>query len=392
MENIIELHNICKEYKLFDSPHKQLLNLISKVANYEKINALTNISFNIRRGQAVGVIGDNGAGKSTLLKIIAKVISPTTGKLRINGSVASILELGCGFHPEFTGAENARLYGELLGVSKKKLQKKILQIKEFSELDTFFEKPIKTYSSGMITRLAFAVVTLLDADIIIIDEALSVGDLYFQSKCSKKILELKQKGKTILFCSHSMYQVALFCDTVIWLENGQIKETGSPDEVIPHYEYYQNQKHTEKYTVIQRKRQDIPFLNSFEIVSKKNEDSQKRFSSELEFLAEIKGGNQDVPYHFTLSIKMDNGRGIFVTGTNFQNISALTGDQKIKVKFPHLQLLSGIYQAHARILDETASVLYSEKIIPKFSIQKTSDYLGICYLEHEIICTKLDLI
>src|SRR4030042_6707805 len=238
----IEAHNLTKVYKLYDKPSSRLKELFLKKDYHRKFTSLDNISFTVEKGETLGIIGENGAGKSTLLKILSKTLSPTTGKFNINGMSSSLLELGSGFHPEFTGLENIYFYGSLIGIDRKQMQVKVNEIIEFSELGDFINYPIKTYSSGMYVRLAFSVAISVRPDILIVDEALSVGDLYFQKKSTDKILSFKEKGKTIIFCSHSMYYINRLCDRVIWLKDGRINMEGSPHEVTQAYETYQLRK------------------------------------------------------------------------------------------------------------------------------------------------------
>ncbi|RLA98693.1 MAG: sugar ABC transporter ATP-binding protein [Deltaproteobacteria bacterium] len=201
--------------------------------------ALRNISFEVSKGEALGVIGKNGAGKSTLLGLIAGVLRPTKGKVTVNARVSPLLELGGGFHPDLTGEENILLNGVLLGMTKSEVMAKADRIAEFSELGDFIEQPIRTYSSGMLARLGFSIIAHLDPELLLIDEVLAVGDKDFQKKCISKIMEFKRNGVTIIFVSHSMPDVAKLCDRVIWIENHSIKQVGEPREVINKYLSYE---------------------------------------------------------------------------------------------------------------------------------------------------------
>ena len=197
---------------------------------------LKNINIDRRKGETVALIGVNGSGKSTLLKLITRIIYPTKGTIKVNGKVSSLLELGAGFHPDFSGRENIYFNASIFGLSKKEIDDRLESIIEFSELGDFIDTPIRTYSSGMYMRLAFSVAINVDADIILIDEILAVGDQHFQEKCMDKMLELKKKGKTIVFVSHSSDAVKFLCDRAIWLKDGKVEMDGKTDNVLKEYE------------------------------------------------------------------------------------------------------------------------------------------------------------
>lgn len=237
---MIRLKSVTKsypEYGYLTSGLKSFLfNLRSAFSGFRrKFVVLQDISFEVYRGEAVGIIGRNGAGKSTLLGLIAGVIKPDRGIVEVRGRVAPLLELGAGFHPELTGKENIILNGILLGMTKKEVLRKLDQIIEFSELGDFINQPLRTFSSGMIARLGFSVVIHLDADILLVDEVLAVGDTSFQKKCWQKINEFLERGVTILFVSHSLDQVERFCNRAIWIDNHKIRAIGEPKVVVGLY-------------------------------------------------------------------------------------------------------------------------------------------------------------
>ena len=201
----------------------------------EKREVLKDINLTIKNGEAVGLIGVNGSGKSTLLKLMTKIIYPNQGKITTNGKLTSLLELGAGFHPDFSGRENIYFNASIFGLTRKKIDERIDKIIEFSELGSYIDNPVRTYSSGMYMRLAFAVAINVDADILLVDEVLAVGDQHFQDKCIEKMKELKEEGKTMVFVTHSLSTVKDFCNRAIWLSNGEIKMDGEPDTVIDKY-------------------------------------------------------------------------------------------------------------------------------------------------------------
>ena len=201
----------------------------------EEREILKGINLEIKKGDVVGLIGINGSGKSTLLKLMTKIIYPTKGTVETQGKLTSLLELGAGFHPDFSGRENIYFNASIFGLTRKEIDKRLDQIIEFSELQSFIDNPVRTYSSGMYMRLAFSVAINVDAEILLIDEILSVGDQHFQEKCFKKIEELKAEGKTIVFVTHGMGAVKRFCTRAVWLHQGEIKMDGKTNEVIDEY-------------------------------------------------------------------------------------------------------------------------------------------------------------
>jgi ABC-type polysaccharide/polyol phosphate transport system ATPase subunit len=231
----LTLTNLGKLYRVYATPRQRLLELVTGRNHHQDHWALQGIELEVEQGEAVGVIGNNGAGKSTLLKLVTGTIAPTTGQVNYSGRLTAILELGTGFHPEFTGNENLFYAGALMGVSKQEIASRYDQIVEFSELGDALSQPLKTYSTGMVVRLAFSLVTMVNPEILIIDEALAVGDRNFQKKCLKRMIEIQQSGTTILFCSHSMHHVMQFCSRAIWLENGIARAVGEVSDVVDQY-------------------------------------------------------------------------------------------------------------------------------------------------------------
>lgn len=240
-ENIaIDVIGVHKDFKIYydkTNTLKEKLLFFSK-KNREKneiLHVLKNINLSIMKGDSVALIGTNGSGKSTLLKLMTKIIFPNKGKIVTNGKLTSLLELGAGFHNDFTGRENIYFNASIFGLTKKEIDAKIDDIISFSELGEFIDNPVRTYSSGMYMRLAFSVAINVDADILLIDEILAVGDQHFQDKCLNKLRELKKAGKTIVIVTHSMEQVRSFCDRAIWLYQGEVKKDGNVNEVLEEY-------------------------------------------------------------------------------------------------------------------------------------------------------------
>lgn len=237
---MIKVDNVSMKFNLssekFDSFKEYVIKSIKNQVSFEEFWALKNVSFEVKKGDALGLIGLNGSGKSTMLKTIAGVLKPTEGTVQVNGTVAPLIELGAGFDMDLTARENVFLNGALLGYPRKEMEKYYDDIVEFSELQNFMDVPVKNFSSGMISRLGFAIATIGVPDILIVDEVLAVGDFRFQEKCEKRIQTMIDKGTTILFVSHSIAQVKKICNKIVWLENGHMKRFGSSEEICKEYE------------------------------------------------------------------------------------------------------------------------------------------------------------
>ena len=239
MENkkVIQVKDLTKMYKLYDKPSdrlKEALGLTRKKL-YKEHYALHDVNFDIYEGECVGIIGTNGSGKSTILKIITGVLTPTAGEVKVDGRISALLELGAGFNMEYSGLENVYLNGTMIGFSKEEIDARLNDILEFADIGDFIHQPVKTYSSGMFVRLAFAVAINIDPEILVVDEALSVGDVFFQAKCYRKFEEFKKMGRTILFVSHDLSSISRYCDRVILLNKGVKLEEGSPKQMVDMY-------------------------------------------------------------------------------------------------------------------------------------------------------------
>jgi ABC-type polysaccharide/polyol phosphate transport system ATPase subunit len=233
----VSVHDVSKKYRLYNSPQERFLEALHpfKKKYHREFWALKNVSFEVPKGRTVGIIGRNGSGKSTLLQIICSVLKPTSGEVKVNGRISSLLELGGGFNPEFTGRENVFMNGQIAGFSATQMKKRLPKIEAFADIGEFIDQPVKTYSSGMFVRLAFAAAINIDPDILIIDEALAVGDAKFQHKCYGKFLEFQKVGKTIIFVTHNTDAVVKHCDSAVLLERGEIIEIGEPKLITNYY-------------------------------------------------------------------------------------------------------------------------------------------------------------
>lgn len=236
MDSVIEIKNISKIYNLYNKPSDRLKEaLFSRKSRHTEFAALNDVSFNVNKGEILGIIGKNGSGKSTILKIITSVLTPTSGECIVKGKIAALLELGAGFNMEYTGIENIYLNGQMIGFSKDEMDKKLQDIIDFADIGEHIYQPVKTYSSGMFARLAFSVAISVDPDILIVDEALSVGDVFFQNKCYRRFEEFRERGKTILFVTHDMGSVIRYCNRCVLLNAGKKVAEGKPQEMVDLY-------------------------------------------------------------------------------------------------------------------------------------------------------------
>lgn len=279
-EYAIVVDSVTKMYKLYEKSSDRMREALglSKKPLYKEHYALRDLSFTVRRGETVGIIGTNGSGKSTILKIITGLLNPTEGKVEIDGRISALLELGAGFNPEYTGIENIYLNGTMMGFSREEVDKKMDDILSFADIGEFVKQPVKTYSSGMFVRLAFAVAINIEPEILIVDEALSVGDVFFQAKCYQKFEEFKQMGKTILFVSHDLSSVSKYCDRVILLNKGEKLAEGSPKEMIDIYKKIltskpasSNSVESEKEEIVSSKQNLHMWKDHFEVNPNVNE-------------------------------------------------------------------------------------------------------------------------
>lgn len=258
MDSVIEIKNISKIYNLYNKPSDRLKEaLFSRKSRHTEFAALNDVSFNVNKGEILGIIGKNGSGKSTILKIITSVLTPTSGECIVKGKIAALLELGAGFNMEYTGIENIYLNGQMIGFSKEEMDKKLQAIIDFADIGEHIYQPVKTYSSGMFARLAFSVAISVDPDILIVDEALSVGDVFFQNKCYRRFEEFRERGKTILFVTHDMGSVIRYCNRCVLLNAGKKVAEGKPQEMVDLYkrimvgQWNENEENTQDSTSIQ---------------------------------------------------------------------------------------------------------------------------------------------
>lgn len=348
MSVAIRVKDLTKKYKLYQKRSERLANAFGKEKNIKEFYALKGVSFEISKGECVGIIGHNGAGKSTLLKLLTGVAFPTSGEIEINGRLASMLELGSGFNPELTGMENIYFNGSLNGLTKEEIDGKLKDILEFADIGNFIEQPVKNYSSGMFARLAFAVAINVDPDILIVDEILSVGDVGFQVKCMEKFNEFKKKGKTILYVSHGLGTVKKFCDRSIWLQKGEVVDDGN--SVIVVERYYNLNFNPANIEQLKDHKSDI--INSIAVKSNtKNVEYLEKLDLEVEYdliSNDLKDPNIVLEFRKTdYEPGTTRGNDQFVCGINskdnIKNIPFNLGVNKLKVSLNKVNLVAGVY-------------------------------------------------
>ena len=393
---VLKAEHLGKEYKLYDSPRKRLRALITGGEHHRSHWALRDVSFELGRAQCMGVVGNNGAGKSSLLKLIAGTLQPSVGKVERHGRITAILELGAGFHPDFTGRDNLYFGASLIGISASEMHALEQSIIDFSELGEAIDRPVKTYSSGMTVRLAFALVTALEPDVLIVDEALAVGDQQFQKKCIERIEAFRKNGCTILFCSHSLYHVRQLCNRVLWLEGGQQKAFGDTELVLACYEADIRAKEAAATTQLEASEGDqkppaaSPATGGAKLVSVEVENLGEGElpllqSPDLVVCMRAQLPPNETP-QFGVMLEQLHGTGVTSAGTHYDNVVAThlgDGLWQAKLRFPKIQLFSGQYTVSAYLFDFQGLVVYEEWLYCiKFQHIFPGSTPGIVRLEH----------
>jgi len=364
MGTAIKFENVSKRFILHHTrPHsfqELVIGALWRSRSQEELWALKDVSFEVERGEMLGIIGPNGSGKSTVLKLITHILEPTSGRITVDGKVSALIELGAGFHPDLTGRENIYLNGSILGLSQEEMEAKFKEIVEFSELERFINVPLKHYSSGMYMRLGFAIAISVEPDILLIDEVLAVGDESFQKKCLAKIEEFKQQGKTMVFVSHALETVRKLCDKAIWLEQGRIRSMGSPDRVI--YEYLDDLRRKEgvaldekyrrlRYELEEQQQENRWGSGEVEIynVQLLGEDGEEKHvyrtgdTMIVRLRYRVKEPVDDLT--FGVGIHRDDGLHIHSTNTLAEKVryDAEVGEGVVELEYPELPLSTGAY-------------------------------------------------
>ncbi|MFN3480092.1 MAG: ABC transporter ATP-binding protein [Thermodesulfovibrionales bacterium] len=385
---IVKAEGLVKEYHIYDSPTDRFKELFLNTQRHRVFKAVGPVDFYVRRGEALGIVGDNGAGKSTLLKMVAGVIKPSAGNLSINGRVSSILELGTGFHPEFTGRENILLNASLHGLNTDEIHKRMDDIISFADIGEFFDMPVKYYSSGMYMRLAFSLAVHVDADILVIDEALAVGDGAYMKKCIDKIWEIKRQGTAILFCSHSLYTVASFCERTMWIHNGMIEAIGDTKDVISRYEEHIREKEkAEKVTgtIINTDEKKIAVIKGIRLFV--NGDEVK---DSLQYLSDINVHvdfeiYEDKDVYVGFAVDRNDGVCCYADSMQRQGVKPFRGPGRYStiVSFKDFPLFGSAYKFVIFLLDETGICIFDRMESQMFKVETKRKEWGICYLPHE---------
>lgn len=418
----IKVDNVKKYFKVFPDKRKTLKDriLFQKRNRYEIREILKGISFEVGRGEAVGLIGKNGCGKSTTLKLLTRILRPNEGTITINGRVSSLIELGAGFHPDLTGRENIYINASIFGIKAKEVDKRLDDIIRFSELEEYIDNPVRTYSSGMYMRLAFAVAINVDADVLLIDEILAVGDINFQEKCFHKLQEIKRKGTTIVIVSHSQSQIEQICDRCIWIEDGLIRNDGSTKMIFKEYQRAMDDKRAERARLeaeaelgrtnndasedAAKKAEEIKRLKNLtcrEICRQCGSNARREGTENAEFVEVSIKSNKDrllfgigdeIPLelkcvsgnecnNFKITLNITRSDGVFCFGTSVR--CNIDGEQTFFLRLEN-SLLEGRYYIDMIIKDEQGNTCDALYQIIEFEVETADDTeVGIVHLEHQ---------
>jgi len=399
----IQARQLGKRYVMTGSPYRHLWHLLGggdRGIHY--FHALSGVSLEVRKGESIGLIGQNGAGKSTLLQLLCGTLSPTQGQLQVHGRVAALLELGAGFNPEFTGRENIRFSAALYGMDARHIEDHIQEIIDFADIGDFIDQPVRTYSSGMYVRLAFSIATSVQPDILVIDEALAVGDGLFARKSFDRIMRLKEQGVTLLFCSHSLFQVEALCDRSVWLHQGKVMAQGASASVIAQYNDWLGQQNTVAAPVAERAQDPAtpapapvatPGQARFVKLQARADGTpgtelqarsgETELSVDLEFVSDPALATPNL----AVMVYGADGRVVCSTGTwidGFTVTRQTDGRGHARVSFPRLPLLKGRYSVAAFLMCERALHVY-EAVEHFASVQVSQPHLeqGVVSIPHQ---------
>lgn len=392
-ENAIEVHDIKKSFRVYLDKGRTLKELVlfSKRRKYEERQVLQGISFEVKKGEALGLIGHNGCGKSTTLKLLTRIMYPDSGTIEMRGRVSSLIELGAGFHPDMSGRQNIYTNASIFGLTRKEIDARVDNIIEFSELEAFIDNPVRTYSSGMYMRLAFAVAINVDADILLVDEILAVGDANFQAKCFNKLREIKANGTTIVIVSHSLGQIEEICERSIWIHEGKIQKEGNPREVHPAYLEYMGQKRPEAAAGKEKREGERPGdgrarIKTVEVISGK-EGEFNVFRTGEPVTLNISYNVVEKVEEASIGLEVYNGDGVkcYSTDTRTEKMDyiKLERDGEIHLILENLELLNGKYTMDFSIKSKDSFPI--DSYAKAFSFEMYSDVkdTGISRLAHK---------
>lgn len=396
-ESAVAAKGLGKCYEVYAHPQDRLRQFLArgKKQLYREFWALKGLDFELGHGEVLGVVGTNGSGKSTLLQLLCGTLTPTEGSVEVQGRVAALLELGAGFNPEFTGRENVYMNAAILGLTRGEVDERFDEIAAFADIGDFIEQPVKTYSSGMFVRLAFSVATSVDPDILIIDEALSVGDGVFARRSFDRILALKDKGKTILFCSHALYHIETICNRALWLHRGEARMLDRVERVLPAYSDFLQSSMIEvpednrKLAVEAAANRRLAAIRKVEVTvdGKGGEGLRARSrASTLEVSVAFRS-DPSMPAP-SVAVALQTGGGVLVSavGTHVDGLAlerGADGDGRVLVRFPELPLLKGEYTVSAFLLCERGLHLYDHAWdLARFQVEQDDFAQGLVHLPH----------
>lgn len=405
MDTMIQIEHLQKMYHLYDKPIDRLKEVLrpGRKSYHKEFYALRDISLTIKRGESVGIVGVNGSGKSTLLKIITGVLNPTEGKVETYGKVAALLELGAGFNPEYTGRENIYLNGTMMGYSEEEMAQRVQPIIDFADIGDFIDQPVKTYSSGMFARLAFAVAINVSPDILIVDEALAVGDTRFQVKCINKMKELKDQGTTVLFVSHATEQIKRFCTRAVWIREGCVYEDGEASQVVDLYDNFMRYGYEKK-----------DLAEDGEEVPEQLPTSHERQSDCMASIYSVKISQRMIHTfdEFSVTVKYEifeeniegfllgvaiysKDRSEYIFGPNTYldhiEISGKKGRYRAQYQIPKIPLIKGEYVIDIGIFNNEGIVNLDYKMsVAEFAVSNSYFSEGMVYMEHSWDVERLD--
>jgi len=399
---VVQARGLSKTYRVYRRPWDRLWEAIVRKPRHRQFHALAPLDLSLEKGEGLALIGENGAGKSTLLKMLAGVTASSSGDLKIQGKVASILELGSGFHPEFTGRQNILLNAAMLGLSQREVEEKTPSIIEFSELGAFIDQPVKCYSTGMAMRLGFAIATQVEPDVLIIDEALSVGDGYFQKKCMERLQRYIADGGTLLFCSHAMYYVSAFCRQALWLKEGKVEALGPVTEVVRRYENYLLQKGRPNgesgveasQLEASKKVEEAPVVGparflSTELVGGQGGEAAGgrgyRYLDSWKLDLEWEADHEKLGFHIGVGIDRVDGVQVASFSTFHDGLEPFSGRQhyRVSLDLPRLPLVNGQFSVYVFLLGERALHHYDARILREaFHIEGDDYEIGLTRVPH----------
>lgn len=408
-EIAIHVEHVSKEFKVYlDKGYSLKERLLFKNRRkYEERHVLKDISFDVKKGEAIGLVGQNGCGKSTLLKLLSRIMYPDTGSVEIYGRVSALIELGAGFHPDMSGRENIYTNAAIFGLTKQEIDDRVQSIIDFSELEEYIDNPVRTYSSGMYMRLAFSVAINVDADILLIDEILAVGDAAFQAKCFNKLREIKRKGTTIVIVSHALSQIEQICERSLWIHDGLIKEEGSPVDVHVDYMRYMSQRdRSDKQNEMSEEKEKVVFPQGKDSLSEKEKkivsisriyltspegEEKNRFATgqpailHIEYNADI----QKIDKGILIGILVFRNDGVIAYGTNTRNEKIsdirLKPTGTVLLRMSKLNLGTGQYWIDIAFRKMDMTVYDYCRHGCSFDVMSTCSEVGIAKIEHQWI-------